>query len=114
MVHGIARAKFLAPKVGDFRSRQIGVFSGSILILGYSWCVFPWLSLHSSKESLQVGALWFFCMILFEFTVGHFFFHFPWKWLFNDFNLFKGRLLAIGMLVLAFSPWLSGWLRGVW
>ena len=31
--HGIARTLFLAPLVGDFRARQIAVFTGSILIL---------------------------------------------------------------------------------
>jgi hypothetical protein len=32
-VHGILRAIFLVPVVGDFRARQIGVFIGSALIL---------------------------------------------------------------------------------
>ena len=31
--HGIARTVLLAPLVGDFRARQIAVFTGSILIL---------------------------------------------------------------------------------
>ena len=35
-VHGIARAVWLAPAVGDFRSRQIGVFTGSIINLAIS------------------------------------------------------------------------------
>jgi hypothetical protein len=33
IVHGIARTLWLAPVVGDFRARQIAVFSGSLLIL---------------------------------------------------------------------------------
>lgn len=35
-LHGILRARFLAPKVGDLRSRQLGVFSGCALIFGLS------------------------------------------------------------------------------
>jgi hypothetical protein len=31
--HGIARAIWLVPVVGDFHSRQIGVFNGSIINL---------------------------------------------------------------------------------
>lgn len=114
MAHGIIRARFIAPKIGDLRSRQIGVASGSILILAYTWIVFPWLSLNTASDAIQVGGLWLLCMLLFEFTVGHFVFHFSWKWLLNDFNLFKGRLLIIGMLILALAPWISGRLHGMW
>ncbi len=32
-VHGILRSLYLAPVVGDFRARQIGVGIGSLLIL---------------------------------------------------------------------------------
>lgn len=79
MVHGILRAKFLAPKVGDFRSRQIGVATGSILILIYTFGIFPWLGLQSASEALQVGFLWFLCMLIFELSIGHFVFRFSWK-----------------------------------
>jgi hypothetical protein len=33
MLHGIARTVFLAPAVGDFRARQVAVFTESFLIL---------------------------------------------------------------------------------
>ena len=33
VLHGIARTTFLAPAVGDFRARQVAVFTGSFLIL---------------------------------------------------------------------------------
>ena len=114
MIHGILRAKFLAPRVGDLRSRQIGVATGSVLVLAYAWLVFPFFSFRAPEEAIQVGGLWLACMLLFEFGVGRFVFHFSWKWLLNDFNFFRGRLLALGMLVLALAPWLSGRLRGLW
>lgn len=114
MSHGILRAKFLAPRVGDFRSRQLGVATGSLLILAYAWFVFPYISFHGPSDALLVGGVWLVCMLLFEFIVGRWVFHFPWKWLLNDFNFFQGRLLALGMIVLAAAPWLCGRFRGVW
>lgn len=33
VLHGIARNLLLSPFVGDFRARQIGVFTGSFIIL---------------------------------------------------------------------------------
>ncbi len=114
MIHGIMRAKLLAPKVGDLRSRQIGVFTGSVLILLYTNLIFTGLDLQSPIDAIYLGALWFFLMLVFELTVGHYVFRFPWKWLLNDLNILKGRLLALGMLVLFFAPWLIGRAHGLW
>jgi hypothetical protein len=114
MIHGILRAKLLAPRVGDFRSRQITVFTGSILILLVTFLTFHWIGYSQPSETLIVGGIWLICMVAFEFSIGHYVFHFKWKWLINDFNLFKGRLLALGMLVLAFAPWICGRWKGLW
>ena len=40
-VRGILRALFLVPVVGDFRARQIGVSTGSILILAVAYLLVP-------------------------------------------------------------------------
>lgn len=114
MIHGIARAQFLAPRVGDFRSRQIAVFTGSLIIIIYTWTIFSRLGLESSSDALLVGMIWVTCMTLFEFSVGHYVFKFPWKWLLNDFNLLRGRLLALGMIVLGLAPWICGRGMGRW
>lgn len=103
-IHGILRAKFLAPKVGDLRSRQIGVFTGSILIYIICLLTLDWIGPTSFIESSIIGVVWFILMLLFEFLVGHFIFHFPWKWLIDEYNLKKGRLLIIGMIFLLIVP----------
>lgn len=50
-------------------------------------------------------------MMAFELGVGRFVFKFSWKWLLNEFNFFKGRLLLFGMLFLAGTPLLVSWLK---
>ena len=55
-VHGILRAIFLVPYVGDFRSRQIGVFIRSALILVIAYLFFGWLC-ASNKKLLMVGLM---------------------------------------------------------
>lgn len=114
VIHGVLRAKFIAPKIGDLRSRQIGVFTGSMIFFAVAVASFDWIGLESAIQAANVGVLWLICMLAFEFSVGHFVFHFSWKWLLNDFNFFKGRLLAFGMLFLALSPYLVGKLRAIW
>lgn len=114
VAHGILRARFLAPKVGDLRSRQIAVFTGSGLIYLTTDLSFSWLQLNSVNEAFAIGGLWFFLMVSFELLLGHYYFKFSWKWLLNDFNILKGRLLLFGMIFLALAPYLVGHHQGHW
>lgn len=113
VIHGIIRAKFLAPKVGDLRSRQIGVFSGSLIFFVVTLASFDWMNISTPDQALGIGLLWLISMLALEFLVGHFIFRFSWKWLLNDFNIFKGRLLALGMIFLALSPLLVWKIRQI-
>lgn len=114
VVHGIVRAKVIAPKTGDLRSRQIGVFTGSLIFFVITMMSFEWMGIKTASEALTIGGIWLFCMLIFEFSVGYFVFHFSLKFLLNDFNVMKGRLLAFGMLFLALSPYIVGKIRADW
>ena len=105
--HGILRTVFLVPVVGDLRARQIGVFR--ILIVT---CVFVrWVNAPNMKSLLQVGALWVAITIVFEFIFGHYIFNRSWADLVSDYDLARGGFLAIGMLVVMFSPVTAAKLR---
>lgn len=114
VIHGIVRAKWLAPRVGDFRSRQIGVLTGSILIFITTYLLFPWMEIATPESALRVGILWFICMFIFEMSLGHYVFKFSWKWLLSDFNILKGRLLILGMIFLMLAPWIVGRVHQSW
>lgn len=105
-IQGILRAKLLVPRVGDHRSRQIGVLTGSIIILLITNFTIDWIKPETSTDALIVGTFWFVAMLIFEFTLGHFVFRFPWRWLINEFNFLKGRFLLFGMLLLLFAPYI--------
>lgn len=111
VAHGIARAKLLAPRIGDLRSRQIGIFTGSIIILLITRITIRWIAPPNEQEALAMGVMWAVCMFVFEMLLGRYVFRFSWKWLLQDFNFFKGRLMALGMVVLALAPWLMLRLR---
>ena len=103
-VHGILRAIFLVPVVGDFQSRQIGVFTGSILILAVAYLLVPWLNVAQNKSLVSIGILWVGLTVAFEFSFGHFVFGRSWGDLASDYNFFRGGFLLIGMAVLMFAP----------
>jgi len=73
-IHGVLRTIFIVPVVGDFRSRQIGVFIGSALILLVAYLFVGWLQAPSTKSLLHVGVLWLVLTVAFELGFGHFVF----------------------------------------
>jgi hypothetical protein len=112
-VHGVLRFIFLVPYVGDFRARQIGVFTGSVLIVAVAYLFIGWLQPAVTKSLMMVGMLWLVLTVAFEFSFGHFVFRRSWNDLASDYDLLHGGLLPIGMVVLAFSPVIAARLRNL-
>jgi hypothetical protein len=112
-IHGVLRAIFLVPLVGDFRARQIGVFTGSVLLLGIVFLLIQWVRAVTPGALLAVGFLWLAMTLLFEFGAGHFVFGRSWEALFSDYNVAQGGLLPFGLAVLAFSPLIAARARGI-
>jgi hypothetical protein len=110
-LHGIARAIFLVPHVGQFHSNQIGVFTGSLIILVIALVFVRWLGTTRSSQLLGIGILWLVLTLAFEFLFGHFVVGASWQRLAADYNVLEGGLLPLGMLVLTLSPWIGAKVR---
>lgn len=104
ILQGILRVRLLNRHVGDHRARQIGVVTGSLMILLIAWLTAPWLAPVSIAECLQVGGLWVVAMLGLEICFGRVVFRLPWARIAADFDLRRGRLLGLGMLVLLLAP----------
>lgn len=110
-VHGVVRTLYLVPAIGDFRSRQIGVVTGSLLIVGIVWLLVPWLRAADRRALVAIGLLWVVLTIAFEIVLGRFAFGMPWSRIAEDFDVPAGGLLPFGMAVLGLSPLLAARLR---
>ena len=108
--HGILRSQYLAPLLSDFRSRQIGVATGSVLILGATILVFPWMRARSARSYLAIGVLWVVLTVGYEFSLGRLL-GLPWSRLLADYDLPRGGLLPIGLLVMALAPLIAARIR---
>jgi hypothetical protein len=102
-MHGTLRALFLAPQVGDWRSRQIGVFTGSLLIVIVACLTIRFIRPPNLKSLIFVGLLWLVLMVAFELGLGRLLGR-SWAGLLSDYNIAQGGLLPFGMVVLALSP----------
>lgn len=111
ILHGIARGIFLVPLVGEFRSNQIGVFSGSLIILAITFAFIRWIGASRPLDLLGVGILWTAMTLVFELLFGRFVVGASWERLAADYNVLEGGLLPFGMAFLLLSPLLAGRVR---
>jgi hypothetical protein len=113
VLHGVARTLFLAPVIGDFRARQVAVFTGSFLIVLVATLFIGWLRPANIREAVRVGIVWLVLTLTFEIAFGRFVVHVSWARIASDYDLPRGGLLPIGLLVLAAAPLIAAKLRRV-
>jgi len=107
-VHGVLRTTLLVPRVGDVPARQIGVFSGSLLVLAVTYLSMGWLRLDRGRERIAVGILWALLTLAFELVLGRLVLGYPWSRLTADYDLAHGGLMSLGLLVMIFAPSIAG------
>lgn len=109
--HGILRSLLLMPAVGDFRARQISVFTGSVLIFGVAYVFIDWILARTRNGLIVVGLLWVLLTVIFEVVLGRLVLGLPWTRITEDYDLSKGGLLGLGLLFMAAAPSLALSLR---
>ena len=113
VVHGIVRTLVLTPVVGDFRARQLGVFTGSLLILLITALTIRWIRANRPRTLLMIGSAWVVLTVAFEISLGRMM-GYSWERLGSDYNMLEGGLLPIGFVIMATSPLIAARLRGMW
>ena len=112
-LHGAARRLFLEPYIGEFRASQVGVLTGAAIILAVSVASVRWIGARSVQQLLGVGLLWLVLTLSFEFLLGRLVLGYSWERIGAEYNLLKGGLMAIGLLVLTISPVVAARWRGL-
>jgi hypothetical protein len=111
IIHGILRAIVLVPIVGEFRSNQIGVFTGSAIILAIAYFTIRWIGAQRPNELLLVGLIWLVLTVAFEVLSGRFVVGLSWERIASDYNVLNGGLMPLGLLFLFFSLMIAAKLR---
>lgn len=107
VLHGIARAVFLQPFVGDLPSRQIGVFTGSLLIVLAARLFRGWIGADRLSEQVAVGVIWVTLTIGFELLLGRLVLDLSWQRILSDYDIPHGGLMPFGLLVMLLAPMLT-------
>ena len=111
-LHGMLRALLLVPAVGEFRSDQIGVFSGSIIILLIAQLTIGWIGTRPTLLLLIIGSLWLVLTVCFELLLGRGVMGMSWEAILAGYDITRGGLMPFGLAVLFFSPLLAARFRG--
>ena len=110
-VHGSVRELWLKPYVGDLWARQIGVFTGMLIILGAAYGCIRWIRAETPRALWLVGLLWVALTLSFEFGLGLLVLGYSWERMLEDYDVTRGGLLALGMVVLLLSPLIAAKVR---
>jgi hypothetical protein len=100
-IHGIFRRLFLVPFIGEHLSNQIGVFTGSALILTVVWFLYKWLNIKDHLNQIFAGLIWCFLTFCFEIGLGYGF-GYSLDEMLSQYNFIKGGFMLIGMAVYFF------------
>ena len=111
-LHGAARRFLLEPFVGDFRARQISVFTGAIIIFAIAFACVRWIRAKSVSELILVGCVWLILTVLFEITLGKIL-GYSRERILSDYNLLEGGFLALGLIFMALTPLIAAKIRGI-
>jgi hypothetical protein len=111
-VHGTLRTLYLAPALGDFPARRVGVFIGTALIFVVALAFTRWIGARSRRQLLGIGALWVGLTVAFEVLLGRALLHYDWARILADYDLSRGGLMGFGLLAMFFMPLLAARIRG--
>lgn len=106
ILNGTLREKGYKNFMGELSAHQLSTFIGLILFAVYIWFLTGIFQIGSSAKALAIGGMWLVMTILFEFVFGHFVMHHPWRKLFNDYNIFKGRVWILVLIWTTVAPYL--------
>lgn len=112
-VNGAARARWLIPRFGETPGRALStVILGAVVFL-LTWLTIGWIRPASSAEALKIGVLWLGMTLAFEFLAGHFLFGTAWSALLEDYDVTRGRIWILVLVLVLLAPLWTARLRGL-
>lgn len=104
VLNGAVREKLVSPRLGSLTGHQISTAVLSVVVLVLAWLTIGWLAPASAREALALGAWWLGLTLAFEFLAGHYLFGNPWRPLFADYDLRRGRVWVVVLVVVFLAP----------
>jgi hypothetical protein len=111
-LQGLWYVKLLTVWLPGTKLCDVGVFTGSLIILLIAFVCLDWIPARDAPTLLLVGSTWAVLTIAYELLLGRLAFDRSWNEIAADFDLFHGSLLPLGLTAVLFAPLLAARLRG--
>jgi hypothetical protein len=111
--NGGLRQAVLIPATGDVAGRAISTVLLAVLIGWLAWLTIGWIAPRSSRDAWLIGASWVALTLAFEFLAGHYLFGTAWNVLLEDYNVMRGRIWILVLIVTAIAPRVCAGARGI-
>jgi len=112
IVNGMVRDRFYGPQVGELAAHQISTAAGSAAFLGFAYAMLRNIVGESKPSTaLKVGACWVIATMSFEFWLGRLARRLTWHDLLDAYNVFRGRVWGLFLLVVFVAPSLTWWVE---
>jgi hypothetical protein len=103
-LNGAVREAWLIPSIGQPAGRALSTLVLSILVLLVTWLAIDWIRPATTQDALFIGVVWLALTLAFEFLVGHYVFHTPWAELTQDYDVTRGRIWPLVLVMVLFAP----------
>jgi hypothetical protein len=112
-LNGAAREAWLIPRFGDPAGRALSTVILCALVYLTTWLTIGWIHPTRAGEALGIGVLWLVLTLAFEFLAGHYLFQKPWAVLLEDYDLSRGRIWIVVLIVVLLAPLWTARTRGL-
>jgi hypothetical protein len=113
-LNGAVRELWLIPAMGQIPGRALSTVVLSVLVFLITWLTVGWIRPVSTGDAMLIGVVWLLLTLGFEFLVGHYVFHKPWAELTEDYNVARGRIWPLVLVVVLFAPLWTARIKGLW
>lgn len=113
VINGIVREKLLVPSLGYSAALPLSGILLCVIVICITYAAIGFFGAPDRRGYLLIGIQWVVMTLLFEFIFGHYVVGKPWGALLQTFNLLKGDLFLLVLIVSLLSPLLVAKLKGL-
>ena len=113
ILNGVFREKILVPAIGESMALPLSGLMLAVLVFLVTLMLISFIGSSDAKIYIGVGFIWVVFTLSFEFLFGHFVVDKPWQEIMQIFNIKRGDMFIVVLLVTAISPWGAAKSKGI-
>ena len=103
-LNGAIREAWLIPRFGATAGHIVSTIMLSAIVVLVTAAFIDWIAPASVGDAVFVGVLWVALTLAFEFLAGHYLFGNSWERLLADYDVTRGRIWPLVLMVTFVTP----------